>query len=329
MADRPRTIARRRYIVRRAAAVMRGLPGAVGGIAARVAGAKVFGIKTDKAASHAEDLKSGPRWAQGTADEGRADPVDHSGRAAGGILRRSWRSCRRMHRRWGGILRSPPHGRESSGRTGSRGFQDLRPGGRVPPPASARYIARPCPTGVEVACKLQYPDMPSTVDADLQAIEAGDAASTSGSTSVIEGDEIYAEIADRLREELDYLNARRAQTDASTTIMLRDRARWSVCRSAGAGADHQAVADDELAERHPDPAMDRQQTRRMEARNDTRQGAVPSAWYVPFYRFGVIHGDPHLGNYQVRGGQQAEPTRPRRDPGVPAVKFITGVIHLL
>jgi predicted unusual protein kinase regulating ubiquinone biosynthesis (AarF/ABC1/UbiB family) len=24
------------------------------------------------------------------------------------------------------------------------------------------------------------------------------------------------------------------------------------------------------------------------------------AWYVPFYRFGVIHGDPHPGNYQVR-----------------------------
>ena len=28
--------------------------------------------------------------------------------------------------------------------------------------------------------------------------------------------------------------------------------------------------------------------------------ALFRAWYVPFYRFGVIHGDPHLGNYQVR-----------------------------
>jgi predicted unusual protein kinase regulating ubiquinone biosynthesis (AarF/ABC1/UbiB family) len=27
--------------------------------------------------------------------------------------------------------------------------------------------------------------------------------------------------------------------------------------------------------------------------------ALFRAWYVPFYRFGVIHGDPHLGNYQV------------------------------
>ena len=24
------------------------------------------------------------------------------------------------------------------------------------------------------------------------------------------------------------------------------------------------------------------------------------AWYVPFYEYGVLHGDPHLGNYTVR-----------------------------
>ena len=23
------------------------------------------------------------------------------------------------------------------------------------------------------------------------------------------------------------------------------------------------------------------------------------AWYIPFYKYGVIHGDPHPGNYQV------------------------------
>ena len=25
-----------------------------------------------------------------------------------------------------------------------------------------------------------------------------------------------------------------------------------------------------------------------------------NAWYVPLYRYGVLHGDPHLGNYTVR-----------------------------
>ena len=24
------------------------------------------------------------------------------------------------------------------------------------------------------------------------------------------------------------------------------------------------------------------------------------AWYVPFYNYGVIHGDPHFGNYTIR-----------------------------
>ena len=27
------------------------------------------------------------------------------------------------------------------------------------------------------------------------------------------------------------------------------------------------------------------------------------AWYVPFYDYGVIHGDPHLGNYTVAAGR--------------------------
>ena len=26
-------------------------------------------------------------------------------------------------------------------------------------------------------------------------------------------------------------------------------------------------------------------------------------WYVPFYYYGVIHGDPHLGNYTVAPGR--------------------------
>ncbi len=36
-----------------------------------------------------------------------------------------------------------------------------------------------------------------------------------------------------------------------------------------------------------------------EERNQIAE-ALFRAWYVPFYRYGVIHGDPHLGNYQVR-----------------------------
>src|SRR6201984_3877496 len=35
--------------------------------------------------------------------------------------------------------------------------------------------------------------------------------------------------------------------------------------------------------------------------------AMFTAWWFPFSRFGVIHGDPHLGNYTVFAEAGAEP----------------------
>jgi predicted unusual protein kinase regulating ubiquinone biosynthesis (AarF/ABC1/UbiB family) len=55
--------------------------------------------------------------------------------------------------------------------------------------------------------------------------------------------------------------------------------------------------------------------------------ALFRAWYVPFYRYGVIHGDPHLGNYQVRPDGSVS----LLDFGAIRVfqpKFVRGVIDL-
>jgi predicted unusual protein kinase regulating ubiquinone biosynthesis (AarF/ABC1/UbiB family) len=55
--------------------------------------------------------------------------------------------------------------------------------------------------------------------------------------------------------------------------------------------------------------------------------ALFRAWYVPLYRYGVIHGDPHLGNYQVR----ADGSVNLLDFGAIRVfpaKFVRGVIDL-
>ncbi len=41
----------------------------------------------------------------------------------------------------------------------------------------------------------------------------------------------------------------------------------------------------------------------LDADRDTRNrlaSALFRAWYLPLYRFGIIHGDPHPGNYAVR-----------------------------
>ncbi len=55
--------------------------------------------------------------------------------------------------------------------------------------------------------------------------------------------------------------------------------------------------------------------------------AIFHAWYLPLYRFGVIHGDPHLGNYQVRADNGLN----LLDFGAIRVfppKFVRGVIDL-
>ena len=51
------------------------------------------------------------------------------------------------------------------------------------------------------------------------------------------------------------------------------------------------------------------------------------AWYVPLYYYGIIHGDPHLGNYSVR----ADDSINLLDFGCVRVfpaKFVAGVIDL-
>jgi predicted unusual protein kinase regulating ubiquinone biosynthesis (AarF/ABC1/UbiB family) len=63
-----------------------------------------------------------------------------------------------------------------------------------------------------------------------------------------------------------------------------------------------------------------------EERNQIAE-ALFRAWYVPFYRYGVIHGDPHLGNYQVRPDAAVN----LLDFGAIRVfdaKFVRGVIDL-
>ena len=64
----------------------------------------------------------------------------------------------------------------------------------------------------------------------------------------------------------------------------------------------------------------------VEARNAVARNMF-RAWYVPFYEYGVIHGDPHLGNYSVRPDQGLN----LLDYGAIRVfppKFVLGVIEL-
>ena len=75
------------------------------------------------------------------------------------------------------------------------------------------------PDGGDVACKLQYPDMASALEADLNQLKLVFAVGQRFDPA-IRTDEIHAEITNRLREELDY--RREARHVALYRHMLRE-----------------------------------------------------------------------------------------------------------
>jgi predicted unusual protein kinase regulating ubiquinone biosynthesis (AarF/ABC1/UbiB family) len=177
------------------------------------------------------------------------------------------------------------------------------------------------PDGTDVACKLQYPDMPSIVDSDLRQLKMAMAVYRRMDNAIIQ-DDIYTELVERLREELDY---------------KREAAQMQLYRNMLEGVPDVAV---------PEPVLEFTTTRLItmkwlkgvgfktwldgnpsqEARNKLATSLF-RAWYIPFYRYGVIHGDPHLGNYQVNpeGGLNLLDYGSIR---VFPAKFVTGVLEL-
>lgn len=173
--------------------------------------------------------------------------------------------------------------------------------------------------GRPLAVKLQYPDMASAVEADLRQLDVILSIYRAYDKS-IDVSEIRHELADRLREELDYaLEAGRmrlyAQMLASEEAVHVPEAVPELCTKrllTMTWLDGRPLLDFKQAD---------QETRNQIAINLFR------AWYVPFHRYGVIHGDPHLGNYSAR----PDLTINLLDFGCVRVfppKFVGGVIDL-
>jgi predicted unusual protein kinase regulating ubiquinone biosynthesis (AarF/ABC1/UbiB family) len=145
--------------------------------------------------------------------------------------------------------------------------------------------------GAPLACKLQYPDMQSAVEADLNQHQLL-LSLRKRFDPAIDTSEIGVEIAARLREELDY--AREAKHVALYQAMLKDEPSVRVPNvwpelSTGRLLTLDWLTGTRMLD-HKDDAL--------ETRNRLAS-AMFTAWWFPFSRFGVIHGDPHLGNYTV------------------------------
>jgi predicted unusual protein kinase regulating ubiquinone biosynthesis (AarF/ABC1/UbiB family) len=146
--------------------------------------------------------------------------------------------------------------------------------------------------GRDLACKLQYPDMASVVEADLRQLKLVFSIYRRYDDS-IDTTDVHAEIAERLREELDY--DREARHMALYGALLADRAEV-----------HVPVVETDLSTRRL-LTMSWLDGKRLldysDAPLETRNRLALNlfhAWYEPFYRGGVIHADPHLGNYTAR-----------------------------
>ncbi|MBE7199792.1 MAG: AarF/ABC1/UbiB kinase family protein, partial [Parafilimonas terrae] len=153
--------------------------------------------------------------------------------------------------------------------------------------------------GQPLACKLQYPDMQSAVEADLKQLEVAFALHRR-MNSWLDTREIAKEIGARVREELDY--EREAKHASLYGSVLKD------------------IPVVRVPEVHPDLSTGRLLSlgwlegekilgfteQDVEVRNRIAQ-AMFKAWWHPFSRAAVIHGDPHLGNYTVfrEGGEAA------------------------
>jgi len=153
--------------------------------------------------------------------------------------------------------------------------------------------------GKPLAVKLQYPDMQSAVEADLGQL--GIVLSLQRRMdSAIDTREIAKEIGERVREELDY--RREAKHAALYATMLRDEPLVRVPGTWPELSTGRVLTLDWLDGRKLLAFKDAP----LDVRNRLAT-AMFRAWWHPFAHFGVIHGDPHLGNYTVFENEAGTP----------------------
>src|ERR1700751_4875657 len=134
--------------------------------------------------------------------------------------------------------------------------------------------------------------MASAVEADLRQLKLALGLYVRDGRAVPTA-EIHAEIADRLREELDY--GREAAHMRLYGEILRGEPGVAVPLPLPDLSTRRLLTMTWL---DGSPILDVARKASLAERNEIALRMF-RIWYVPFYHFGLIHGDPHLGNYTV------------------------------
>ena len=177
--------------------------------------------------------------------------------------------------------------------------------------------------GVPLACKLQYPDMQSAVEADLKQLDILFAVHRRMDPA-IDTREMAKEIGARVREELDY--KREAKHAALYADILKDETLVRVPQVRPELSTNRLLTlqwlDGEKILNFKSHSLDER---------NLLATAMFRAWWIPFSRFGVIHGDPHLGNYTVFTENSAPKGINLLDYGCIRIfpkSFVAGVVEL-
>ena len=143
-----------------------------------------------------------------------------------------------------------------------------------------------------VACKLQYPDMLSAITADLNQLNLFLSLYQSYNKA-IKTNEIYKEVNERLLEELDYNREKKSM--AIFQLIFSHKKYIHIPKVYEKFSTNRLLTMNWLQGKH----LLEFKNKSLIERNIIAKNMFLS-WYLPFYKYGIIHGDPHLGNYTVR-----------------------------
>jgi len=145
--------------------------------------------------------------------------------------------------------------------------------------------------GHVVACKLQYPNMPSSVEADLNQLRVLISLYKSVNTA-LDPEDVLNEINEYITHELDYIHE--SKNMAIYASIFQDNPSIMVPKPYKYLCTQRLLTMDwmegtSILEHLNGPLV---------SRNDLARKMF-HAWYQPLYSYGILHGDPHMGNYTI------------------------------
>ncbi len=142
-----------------------------------------------------------------------------------------------------------------------------------------------------LACKLQYPDMDTTITADLKQLKLI-LKIYKQIENTINTEEIYIELKERLYEEVDYKN------ELKNILFYKNM--FDQNKNINIPEPNLKLSTERLITMQwlEGKPLNSFYSSSQKIRNNIANNLF-EAWYFPFYKFGLIHGDPHPGNYTI------------------------------